>query len=623
MNSGDVFMKRNFDEMKNYFTMKKLILISLFSVTMIAISVTACKDTFLDKKPLGVLSPSVLADAKGVDALLIAAYSELDGWAGWSTEDPWDNPGSSWVYGDVGADDSHKGSDPGDQDAINNIEEHEGLLPTNPYMRAFVALYDGVARANDVLRVVPTAAGIDDATKNKIIAEARFLRGYFHLCAIKIFDYVPYVDETDLLGKTPNQPASSAAGDATKKWSEMGGDGVIPWDKVEADLTFAKDNLDVTPRNNDVGRVTKLVAEAYLAKVKLFRGDFAAALPFLNDIITSGKFSLNPAYQTCFMISGNNSSESVFAIQSSVNDGDGGQDNAHIGEILNFPYNNQPGGCCGFNTPSQDLVNAFKTQNGLPYLQALGLDYHAAGDDVKNDVGLTSAQPFTPDARELDPRLDWTLGRRGIPYFDWGIEPGQDWIRNQGANGPYTPKKLVFTKADHAGGQDAPGNGWGGGASSNKIELVRYADVLLMAAECEVEATNLGQARTYVNMIRARAKDPQSWVYLADGTTPAANYVINTYPAAGAPFDTQANAREAVRFERRIELGMEGLRFWDLKRWGVLKSTLETYWAKEAASKTKSYIYPNKKFDDIDVRCPIYQQAIDRSQGTLKQNPGY
>ena len=601
--------------------MKKLILISLFSAAVIAISVTACKDSFLDKKPLGVLSPDVLATAKGVDALLIAAYSEVDGWAGWSTGSPWFNPGSGWVYGDIAGDDSHKGSDPGDQYDITPIEEHEGLFPTNPYLSSFLMIYDGVARCNDVLRVLAKTE-MDAAAKTKIEAEARFLRGFFHLNAIKIFDYVPYVDETNLDGKVPNQPASSATGDATKKWGEMGGNGVIPWDKVEADFIFAKDNLDVKPRNGDVGRATKLVAEAYLAKVKLFRGDFAAALPFLNDIIASGKFSLNPAFQTCFLISGNNSPESVFAIQASVNDGGGEQTNANYGEILNFPYNNQPGGCCGFNQPTQDLVNAFKTTNGLPLLQAFGLKYNLATDDVKNDMGITSLQAFTPDTRALDPRLDWTVGRRGMPYFDWGIEPGQNWVRSQSLGGPYTPKKEVFTKADHDAGQDAPGAGWGGGASSQKVELVRYADILLMAAECEVETGgSLAQARTYVNMIRARAKAPGSWVYLADGVTPAANYVINTYPLAGAPFDTQANAREAVRFERRIELGQEGFRFWDLKRWGVLKSTLEEFWTNE--KRTKSYTFPNKKFDDIDVRCPIWQTAIDRSQGSLKQNPGY
>jgi hypothetical protein len=305
----------------------------------------------------------------------------------------------------------------------------------------------------------------------------------------------------------------------------------------------------------------------------------------------------------------------------------------NIGDVLNNPMYPGPGGCCGFFQPSQNLVNAFKTQNGLPYLDAFGLDFNEPGEDVKNDMGVDSDDTtFIPDSRELDPRLDWSVGRRGIPYLDWGDHPGKLWIRDQDWSGPYSPLKNIYYKSEE--GLYSGTTGWMAGlTNANNYSIIRYADILLMAAECAVINNDLNRARELVNRIRARARDG-AWVLLngavddgshigPNGEAPAANYVVNEYPADGGlldPFSSQENAWEAVRFERRLEFGMEGHRFWDLKRWGMTKSTLNKYIERESDMRI---LLEEAEFEDKHIRHPIPKQQIEISEPYLKQNPGY
>ena len=93
--------------------------------------------------------------------------------------------------------------------------------------------------------------------------------------------------------------------------------------------------------------------------------------------------------------------------------------------------------------------------------------------------------PFVPDAGPLDPRLDWSVGRRGIPYWDWGLHTGADWIRDQTYSGPYSPKKQVYKKSQE--GQYTEVGNWTSGWTANGYRMIRYADVLLMVAECQIE----------------------------------------------------------------------------------------------------------------------------------------
>ncbi|HKZ65471.1 MAG TPA: RagB/SusD family nutrient uptake outer membrane protein, partial [Chitinophagaceae bacterium] len=330
------------------------------------------------------------------------------------------------------------------------------------------------------------------------------------------------------------------------------------------------------------------------------------------------KYGLAPAYHDLFNADRENDplvrAETVFAYEASVNDGSGGL-NANYDQILNFPYNGGPGGCCGFFQPSFEFVNSFRTNGtGLPLLDG---SYNTGANQVKTDQGLESTDGFTPDAGNLDPRLDWTVGRRGIPYLDWGLHPGKAWIRDQGNGGPFAPKKNVYYKTQ--AGKLTDGTNWASGLTATNYKIIRFADVLLMAAECEIDGGgSLEKAREYVNLVRARAAKPGTSVPGADAT-----YLISTYTT---PWIDDAVARTAVRFERKLELGMEGHRFFDLVRWGIADVVLNAFLAYEKPKLSAGYgsaTFAKGKNEYF----PIPQTQIDLhtsgGTSTLEQNPGY
>jgi hypothetical protein len=259
-------------------------------------------------------------------------------------------------------------------------------------------------------------------------------------------------------------------------------------------------------------------------------------------------------------------------------------------------------------------VNSFRTDaNGLPLLDG---SYNTGANQVKSDQGVASVGAFTPDAGVLDPRLDWSVGRRGIPFLDWQDHPGADWIRNQPNGGPYSPKKYTYYKSDKGSLQD--NSSWTPGYTALNYTIIRFGDILLMAAECEIEIGSLEKAREYTNLIRARAANPASWVQ--KGGSPAANYVIGLY---NTPWTDKAVARTAVRFERKLELSGEGHRFYDLVRWGIATDAVNAYLAYEA-TKLPGTLGGSKMVAGKHEYLPIPQAQIDiTGADILKQNPGY
>jgi hypothetical protein len=297
----------------------------------------------------------------------------------------------------------------------------------------------------------------------------------------------------------------------------------------------------------------------------------------------------------------------------------GSTNNANGFDDLNYPYNtgaDGPGNCCGFFQPSFSMANAYRTSGGLPILTetAGAPDYNSTANAVKHDYGLNSKDPFTEDAGPLDPRIDHTIGRRGIQYLDWIEHPGANWIRKQDYAGPYSPKKYVYYKSQENTLTD--GSSWTRGYATMNYNIMRFADVLLMAAEAEVEAGSLAKALEYVNLVRARAANKAGFVM--KGGVAEANYDIALYSS----FADKAAATKAVRMERLLELATEGHRFFDLVRWGIDVPTLNAYLAYEA--KTLVTKFGGASYQATDKYLPIPQQQID-IQGTsiLKQNPGY
>jgi hypothetical protein len=604
------------------------------AVIMLALSFS-CKN-FLDKTPPGSLNTVILANKAGVDGLLIGAYSLLDGvWAGQEGA-TWSTGTDNWIYGSVAADDAHKGSTPGDQPDAAAIESYTASGSNGYLDPKWVMNFGAVQRANDVLRELPLVkdGSISAAYGTEVTAEARFLRGFYESELSKLWRNVPYADET----------VTYSNGNFN-----IGNPGPV-WDKIEADLMFAQANLPaVQPQ---LGRANKYAAEAFLAKAYMFEHKYASAKPLLEELIATGvnsqgvKYALEP-YANNFNPLTKNGPEGVFVIQTSVHDGSSGV-NGNAGETLNFASGG-PANCCGFFQPSFSFVNAFKVDptSGLPLLNTYN------NSDLTNDQNITSDAPFTPTVAPVDARLDWSVGRRGIPYLDWGIMPGQAWCRDQADGGPYAPLKNVYYQAAQATTSDTY-EGWAANQSTaNSYNAIRFADVLLWDAEVEVEIGSLQKAEDLVNQVRARAAIPAGWVHTykdpANPTggytvTPAANYMVGLYGAAGvAPANVaagfvlggQAYARSAVQFERRLELGQEGHRFFDLQRWdglyggpmptGFMATTLNAYLAHEnAVPNFPALLLKSAKFvQGKNELYPVPQTQIDITHGNIKQNPGY
>lgn len=563
---------------------KRIIYLTLITGLFIA----ACSEDFTDKPAIGALSDDALQNATGVDLKLVAAYSVLDGERINRQGEGVAAGGDNW-WTDVASDDAHRGSTDADNTALFQIEVLNWETGNNWFLGRWSALFGGVNRCNAVLDLINQ---IEDGDFSTQFGEASFLRGYYNFELQKIWGNVPFISVENLVNQEFNQPNPGPI-----------------WEQIEADFEAAIANLGP---DTGVGRANIWVAKAFLGKAYLYQGKWDQAFTTLNDVVLNSPYSLNVEFVNNFNYAGENGPESMFAIQFSADDGR--SFNGNGAGTLNFPGGGPLQTCCGFYQPTQDLVNAYQTESGLPLL-----DTYAA-TDVKSDYGINSSEPFTIHNGPVDPRLDYTVGRRGIDYNGFGLNPGKEWIRATFADvsGPYLPKKNMY-QADEVDAQRGTG-GWGSDWSGINYNVLRYADVLLMAAEAAVEKStpDLGTALEYVNFIRNRAKNT-TYVQNVDGTGPAANYEIELYSS----FPSQDFARKAVRFERRLEMGMEGHRLFDLRRWGIAQSVINTYIQNEAEDIDQSDYGRFGTYQEKHDLFPIPINAIDQSGGILSQNPGY
>src|SRR5579863_4601198 len=597
-------------------------------LVLLGVIIYSCNQK-LNLQPQGSLLQSNVTNNSGVQGLLIGAYALLSG-----EPDPGQNLGngsgaSNYVWGSECADDSYKGSTPSDQpDVIPLMTWSLAQSGTSTYLdEKWTVLYNGIQRSNDVIRAMRLSTSIVPSDTVEYEAEARFLRGYYHFEGKKIFNNFPYVNEfIQYAANNLDVP------------NYVGGSYINIWPNIVSDLTYAATNLPATQPN--IGRVNKWAAMAFLAKVYMYQHEYDSALSLLTNIITNGTtsggmpYALEPNYESNFNPAQKNGSESVFACQASVNDGSATSTNGgdgDTGDELNFPYNNGPG-CCGFNNPSWNLVQAYKTDaNGLPLL-----------DGSFNNSPLVSAST-RPWTGTVDPRLDWAVGRPGEPYFDWGTID-TTWIRDQANDGFFVPKKNSYAKSQQGKYSSTETVFWGAAeVDANNINLCRYADVLLWDAECEAQIGSLDQAETYVNMIRTRAANPAGFVYLnatydansgtySPQTTPGDNYKVSNYPPGAFTAMGQTAALNAIYFERRLELAIEGQRFFDLARYdngtGSMAATLNAYVAVEK-NRNGFYLVNNTAMftKGVNEYFAIPQNEIDAENSTgkiyLKQNPGY
>ncbi|HLG39944.1 MAG TPA: RagB/SusD family nutrient uptake outer membrane protein [Chitinophagaceae bacterium] len=574
----------------------------IIGAALIGLAVFACKKSFLERLPEASLNEATLANEKGVNAVLIGAYAALDGWAdnGWSNAagNPWPTAGSNWVWGSVTSDDATPGSQFNDQIPIERMNRYQYQTDDTYFRGKFQAIYWGIGRANSTIRLADKATDMSAAAKDQVLAEARFLRAWYHYDGYKMWKFIPYIDETVTEFRQKND--------------------VDIFDKIKADLEFAISKLP-EKANNSSGRANKGAAQALLARAYMFVGKYAEAKPLLAAIISGNKYSLVANYHDNYDASKQNNNEMMWVYKSSVNDGAGESANGNWGDRL-LGIHNMPGAnaCCGFHTATFNLLNAMKTDpvTGLPMANFNASDFNQATDN-------------------LDPRADWTFGRPGIPFYDWG--PFQAaWMRDVGYTGYLGPRKSTFHKGQYKNLSTA--SGWSDWPNAIDVPLIRYADVLLMAAECEIEtAGNLVQANTWINMVRARAQNYVQGAGTSEATISQAlpvpvagittdivnstNYKLGLWPA----FANQAAARDALRWERRLEFAMEGYRYFDLLRWGIAEQVLNAYVNVE---KNKLACYAGAEtFSSKHKLYPIPAVEIELSkingEAQLKQNPGY
>jgi len=571
-------------------TLKQTILVTILSIISFS-----CSD-ILDENPKGMLSDEQLNSVENIEKMVIAAYSSLG-------NDHYTEPNSPWPYGDLRSGDAYKGgAGTGDMQDFHFYE-------TFTYMRDDLGTVDGkwyrqyvsISRINNALYRLNKIDAADFPERDKRIAEMRFLRGHFYFEQKILFKHIPYIDETVPVEEYINISNVSLTD------NEL-------WGKIIEDFRFSVNNL---PEENDaLGRANRWMAKAYLAKTLLYAAyeqdeknnviaidqeKMKEVVDLTTEVIQSGKYSLSPDFAHNFLCEYENGPESIFAIQHSRNDGTlhGRLD---WGAMLNYPMNPEYG-CCGFHQPSQNLVNAFKTT-------ALGLP-------MFDDFNLSSIQtPAELQSQTTDPRLNHTVAIPGLPYkYDPEFIFEEWWNRQPEIYGPYMSMKEVVLPDCPCFEKVLPFM-----SSSKNRDIIRLDDVILWKAEALIELNRETEALPLINQIRKRASESTALLIDAEDN-PTGNFFVETYkPGINCVWDNQF-ARQALRWERRLEFAMEGFRFFDLVRWGIAAEYMNNYFSTE--KNRREHLREAKFTKNRDEYFPIPKQQINFSKKLYQQNYGW
>ncbi len=554
---------------KNIFTK------AIYATVAISMGVTAVScDDLLNTKPQGAFTDEQIGDEEALDLMTSAYATLLNHYFG--NNESFAGPITNWVF-DVRSDDALKGGDGVTMEAYMHQLEVGNVQSDNDVINfKWRNNYFSISRCNTAIRGISNSKSLTDSEKASYIAEMKTLRAYYYFDMLRIYAKFPYFDETVA------NPSECRADQYTR--DEIAG-------FIKTDL---RNCYEVLPASQDqVGRFNRYVAAALLARVDLFTSDWAEAEKYAGYVIDSKKYELYPNFLDMSKPEYNNQYESVLAIQfSSANS----PDQYNFSNCLNCTWSegNLYGNGDDFYLASQNLVDAFRTdENGLPYLNGAPDDKHVDKADFEGNV---------------DPRLDFTLGRIGMPWRSHTYN--EKWCRNYDLYGQYSGKKpYPAPESPYVKTGIVP---WG--ASSLNWILIRYADVMLMKAEALIEQNkNLEEARTLINDIRRKAARSVDASYEPIDCNPmVANYSVGEYPATGW---NQEYARKAVRMERRLELAMEGLRWFDLVRWGNAVQTMNAYYSSEV--KFRSY-YQGANLTEDEIYFPIPVNQLDNAGDLYK-----
>lgn len=571
----------------------KKILYSVLTILAL-VGTTSCSDFLDDQKPQGVLDSDMVKDPSNVDNLVISAYAVF------TTAEDVNSSFSMWNF-DVRSDDAYKGGNgTSDGDVFHQLEIEQGVLTTNWNINdMWVRLYNCISRVNSAISVLETTSD-SYQLKAQRLGEMKFLRAYAHFLLKRLYKNIPFIMDANLKQEDYN----------TLSNTEFNND--EGWQQIINDVEYAYSVLPV--KQTDKGRPSKAAAAAFLTKAYLYkayrqddpssnqvtsinREDLLKVIEYSNpDIYSAGGFDLEADFHNNFRpeTQYENGVESIWAMQYSINDG------TKYGN-LNWSYGlivpNIPGvtdGGCDFYKPSQNLVNAYRTDaDGHPFIDTFN----------NKDYDLT---------QDADPRLFLTVGLTGLPYefnSKYMMDASSTWSRSNGLYGYYVTLKQ---NVDPDCGYLVKGSWWG--TPMNRI-VFRYADVLLERAEAYAQLNETGEAIKLVNKIRLRAKQSTGMIanYPSDY---GVKFNISTYNGSYS----QEDALKIVKMERRLEMGMESERFFDLVRWGEAEKVLNKYFAEET---NKCSIYGDAHFTaDKNEYLPIPFSQVAASDGHYTQNIG-
>lgn len=571
----------------------KKILYSVLTVLAL-VGTTSCSDFLDDQKPQGVLDSDMVKDPSNVDNLVISAYAVF------TTAEDVNSSFSMWNF-DVRSDDAYKGGNgTSDGDVFHQLEIEQGVLTTNWNINdMWVRLYNCISRVNSAISVLETTSD-SYQLKAQRLGEMKFLRAYAHFLLKRLYKNIPFIMDANLKQEDYN----------TLSNTEFNND--EGWQQIINDVEYAYSVLPV--KQTDKGRPSKAAAAAFLTKVYLYkayrqddaasnqvtsinREDLLKVIEYSNpDIYSAGGFDLEADFHNNFRpeTQYENGVESIWAMQYSINDG------TKYGN-LNWSYGlivpNIPGvtdGGCDFYKPSQNLVNAYRTDaDGHPFIDTFN----------NKDYDLT---------QDADPRLFLTVGLTGLPYefnSKYMMDASSTWSRSNGLYGYYVTLKQ---NVDPDCGYLVKGSWWG--TPMNRI-VFRYADVLLERAEAYAQLNETGEAIKLVNKIRLRAKQSTGMIanYPSDY---GVKFNISTYNGSYS----QEDALKIVKMERRLEMGMESERFFDLVRWGEAEKVLNKYFAEET---NNCSIYGDAHFTaNKNEYLPIPFSQVAASDGHYTQNIG-
>lgn len=613
--------------------MKKYITYIILAASGLALP--SCSD-FLDRRAVGTVNQEDLLNKEGIDKVITGMYSSLHNTA------YFDCTLSNFAYGDVLGGSANKGSTYTDQAAFTSLETYSITTDNSFFTQKWASVYEGVHRANDVLSMTEQAKDVLSAERGEekdyyteAVAQARFMRGLWLFEGVKIFGAaIPYIGDAEYASSV-NPMISNV---------DENGNYIYIWNKIVDDLKFAYENLPDTWAY-DQGRYNKWAAAGLLAKVYVYwsspyngnngnENHWEEAKTLLEEIIANGKdnkgthYQLASSYEDLFIAGVSDwTGESVVDIPMAIS---GKQTNTNA---INGPFTTAMVGALGtggwgFFQPSYEMANSFIVdKNGLPYL-------NKAYQQMEPLTTMNGTVPQTDLSVYTDPRIDVVMGRFNVPYWDYSIPTILDgWVRDITNGGPYMNKKDIPRKADKGSLSVSTETA----STAKNFHLIRFADILLWYAEALIETGDYQTAGTYINKVRERASqfylkaaDPNTMeettspyvmedlVHGQTGKDAASNYRIGLWP--NSQFSSKEGAIEALRFERKLELALEGHRWFDLARWGIAGEEINNYVSYEKQYLTK---FARSYYEPKWVTLPIPNSQILTMEGVLVQGANW